>query len=180
MYDLFEIAIGEYRILCNPQGLPQLLDEYRERATLVNSLMLDKLFQQTSFLAVARKTGWPFLVVELNVDPAAGDKPGVLLVEETDLLFVGACQHILAYDLKQPARLWNDHADGHFDSWIQYNDVVLMLAQLEFSAWDIRGNKLWTTYAVEPPWDFEVKSDTVHLDVMGKKTTFSLKQGPTV
>lgn len=50
-------------------------------------------------------------------------------------------------------------------------------AELELAAWDIRGNKLWSTF-VEPPWSFVVDGDTIKLDVMGALSTFSVRTGP--
>jgi hypothetical protein len=42
-----------------------------------------------------------------------------------------------------------------------------MSAELELSAWDINGRKLWSKN-VEPPWSYEIRGDRVELDVMGK------------
>ena len=32
---------------------------------------------------------------------------------------------------------------------------MLMLAELEFAAWDLKGKKMWSTF-VEPPWVYDV------------------------
>jgi hypothetical protein len=53
-----------------------------------------------------------------------------------------------------------------------------MAAELEIAAWDSHGNKRWTTF-VEPPWDFRIEGDRVLLDVMGRKSEFSLESGPS-
>lgn len=52
-----------------------------------------------------------------------------------------------------------------------------MAAELELSAWDIQGKKLWSSFA-EPPWSFSVVEGQVCLDVMETKSTFGLHQGP--
>jgi hypothetical protein len=52
-----------------------------------------------------------------------------------------------------------------------------MSAELELVAFDLRAKKLWTTF-VEPPWTYSVEGDAVHLDVMGKKSVFSIQRGP--
>ena len=108
---------------------------------------------------------------------AAGFSPGVLVVPETDVLFVGAGERLLAYDLAHPARLWEDVAKVGFWGWARYGDVVVMSAELELAAWDIEGTKLWTTF-VEPPWSYEVTDDILKLDIMGVKSEFSLGRGP--
>jgi hypothetical protein len=76
-----------------------------------------------------------------------------------------------------PRRLWEDEADTGFWSWVQFDDVVLMSAELELAAWTAEGVKLWTTF-VEPPWSYSVSQGAVHLDVMGDRSSFSLRQGP--
>lgn len=121
---------------------------------------------------------WPFLVVAQNLSPAgAGFEPGVLLAPDTQRLFVGAGERLLAYDLAAPRRLWVDQADTGFWSWARHRDVVLMSAELELAAWTQKGEKLWTTF-VEPPWEYAVEGDTVLLDVMGTQRRFSLHDGP--
>lgn len=89
------------------------------------------------------------------------------------LLFIGAGRRLLAYDLKLPARLWEDAADMGFCSWSVYPDPVLIAAELELAAWDRGGRKLWSRF-VEPPWTFRVVDDKVHIDVVGKRTEVSL------
>jgi hypothetical protein len=54
---------------------------------------------------------------------------------------------------------------------------ILLSAELELAAWDTDGRKLWTTF-VEPPWGYTVEGDRVHLDVMGNKQSFTLRDGP--
>jgi hypothetical protein len=59
----------------------------------------------------------------------------------------------------------------------RYGALVLMSAELEFAAWSTEGSKLWSTF-VAPPWDYPVVGESVTLNVMGKKCTFHLRQGP--
>ena len=49
--------------------------------------------------------------------------------------------------------------------------------KLELAAWSAVGEKLWSTF-VEPPWSYRVEGDIVHLDVMGRLSSFSLRDGP--
>jgi hypothetical protein len=101
-----------------------------------------------------------------------------MLVAETATLFVGAGERVLAYRLTPPKRLWQDTADTGFWSWARRGDTVLMSAELELAAWDVGGEKLWTTF-VEPPWSYAVRGDIVELDVMGEVRSFPLRSGPT-
>jgi L-alanine-DL-glutamate epimerase-like enolase superfamily enzyme len=94
-------------------------------------------------------------------------------------LFIGAGCRLLAYDLSRPARLWEDVADTGFWSWSRYDEVVLMAAELEIAAWDIRGSKLWSRF-VEPPWEYRVDGRVVVLDVMGTISRLDLWGGQPV
>lgn len=128
---------------------------------------------------------WPFLCVAQYYWPGhwAGCYPGFLLVPETGVLFIGAGERLLAYDLRNRVRLWEDHADLGFHHWRRHDDTVVMSAETELAAWDIRGDKRWSTLQkrlwVEPPWDYRVQGGMVYLEVMGAVTAFSLIAGPT-
>jgi hypothetical protein len=79
------------------------------------------------YLAVSQSHQWPFLIVTQHYAPGpdAGFYPGVLLLPETSLLFVGAGERLLAYRLDQQALLWEDRADTGFWGWEKYKDVLL-------------------------------------------------------
>lgn len=96
--------------------------------------------------------------------------PGVLLIPETDVAFIGGGEHALAYDIQTPRQLWHEHA-SYFWGWQRHGDVVLMSAELELTAWTITGEKLWTTF-VEPWWEYKVENGEVILDVMEVRSTF--------
>lgn len=123
---------------------------------------------------------WPFLCVAQHYWPGreAGCYPGFLLVPETAILFIGAGERLLAYDLRGLARLWEDQADAGFHDWQRHDDLVVMSAELELAAWDLRGVKRWSTF-VEPPWAYHVEGGMVHLEVMGTVSSFPLLAGPT-
>ena len=110
--------------------------------------------------------------------PEAGFQPGVLIVPETNILFIGAGTRLLAYDLALAKRLWQDEANTGFWCWRRHADLILMSAELEFAAWGLKGEKLWSTF-VEPPWTYSVANDTVVLDVMGQVSRFPTRQGPS-
>ncbi|XGV97443.1 MAG: hypothetical protein ACAF41_32570 [Leptolyngbya sp. BL-A-14] len=111
-------------------------------------------------------------------EPAGGGfYPGAILIPETELLLIGAGTRLLAYDLAGITRIWEDRADVGFWSWARHGKYIVMSAELELAAWDIRGKKLWTTF-VEPPWNYSVDEGVVNLDVMGKQSSFCLETGP--
>ena len=49
-----------------------------------------------------------------------------------------------------------------------------MAAELEFAAWSSEAVKLWSMF-VEPPWSHEVCGERIELDVMGRKTAFTVR-----
>jgi hypothetical protein len=128
---------------------------------------------------VQRAANWPELVISQRFEPGpeAGFFPGVFLVPESHILFVGAGTRVLAYDLQKIRRLWEDDCDTGFWGWKRHGDMVLLSAELELAGWDLQGEKKWSTF-VEPPWEYAVRNGRVHLDVMGKKSNFDVKTGP--
>ena len=180
---MFSISLGEYEAYCQGDGLPEMmLEDYRRRAAFAEHFEEPKAEDASRcFVAVRRRgAGWPHLVVTQRYSPAAcGFVPGLLLVSEAHRLFIGAGCRLLAYDLSRPARLWEDVADTGFWSWSRYDEVVLMAAELEIAAWDIRGSKLWSRF-VEPPWEYRVDGRVVVLDVMGTISRLDLWGGQPV
>jgi hypothetical protein len=179
---MFRLYSDHYTILISDH-LPLLDEVYREHATLIEHRETEAPRYQEDFLYMAVSRGdkpWPFLIVTQRYSPGpeAGFSPGVLLLPETSLLFVGAGERLLAYRLDPPAKLWEDEADFGFLGWERYKDTVIMSAELELAVWDIRGEKLWTTF-VEPPWDYRLDEDTIHVEVMGAKASFPLHDGPS-
>ena len=176
---MFQLSSGDLTLLCAHDSLPSLYAEYRSHAKLSDEFALTSSEGQVSFLAVRRADDWPFLVLaqRYSPTPASGFFPGALLVPESGLLFVGAGERLLCYDLTAIKRIWEDTTNTGFWSWSRHHDTVLMSAELELAAWDCHGRKLWSTF-VEPPWQFEVRAQLVHLDVMGVLSSFDLHHGP--
>ncbi len=122
----------------------------------------------------------PMLLVVVSHDPwYEGHQPnvGILFVPETHILFVGAGDVVLAYDLHGPTRLWREEAEYGFWYWQRHDDYVLMAAETELAAWTIHGDKQWETF-VEPPYDYIVAAGVVNLTVMDVAVSFALKDGP--
>jgi hypothetical protein len=176
---MFKLTVGDYNLLCTSQGLPSAYPEYVKHARLTDEINFGEAEGDICFLAVGKDSEWPFLVIAQIYSPTAngGFHPGALLVPETGILFLGAGERLLAYELDGPRRLWDDAGEAGFWNWARYGEVVLMSAELEMAAWDIRGRMLWSTF-VEPPWDYEVVGGRVELDVMGKKSSFPIGVGP--
>ncbi len=176
---MFSVSLGKYELYCQDESLPNMLSEYQKRAAVAELFDLkESSGSSVCFCAVRRcGDGWPFLVVVQRYSPAGcGFHPGILLAPETDRLFIGAGQRLLGYDLRQPARLWEDEADTGFWFWSQYDEVILMAAELELAAWDTLGRKLWTRF-VEPPWEYRVEGQIVVLDVMGTISRIGIRDG---
>ena len=173
-----EIVVDSYRVITCNDGLPELYDHYREHAVLVDEIDLSSSKEALSFFGVGNQS-WPSLIVTQRYEPAGyGFYPGILIVPETAIAFIGAGVRLLAYRLDPtPVRLWIDQTDRGFWTWARHGDFVLMSAELELAAFTITGTKLWAMF-VEPPWTYEVLEDIVHLDVMGEKTSFSIGKGP--
>src|SRR5262245_2659417 len=146
---MFSVSFGEYELCCQDAGLPDLLPQYLQRAALAEQIDLASREGAACFVALSRRGApWPFLVVAQRYEPASpGFFPGVLVVPETQRLFLGAGRRLLCYDLARPARLWEDEADCGFWFWSRWGEVVLMGAELELAAWDLGGRKLWSRFA---------------------------------
>lgn len=161
-------------------ALPVAYSTLVEHASLHDDLGVGDGKGTALVVEVARDSAsWPDLVVALRFEPGpeAGFHPAVHLILETDLLLIGAGLRLLAYDLRHVRRLWEDAADTGFWAWKRHANVIVMSAELELAAWDLQGSKLWSTF-VEPPWGYTVEGEQLHLDVMGRKRSFSLVGGP--
>lgn len=121
---------------------------------------------------------WPGLVLALHYAPSRGGfAPGILVVPESHVAFVGAGTTLRAYRTSPDVQmLWMDEAELGFWSWCQHGSTVVMSAEVELAAWDIDGTKLWTRF-VEPPWSYSVDGQLLSVDVMGSVTTFDLRTG---
>jgi hypothetical protein len=182
---MFHLSVGRYELVLAYDRLPSAYGEFKKHASLCDEFGIwSRAGAFTTnddgrlcYVSVSKGKNWPFLVVAQRYEPSSDDFfPGVALVEDTSRLFIGAGDRILCYDLSVPARIWEDGAKWGFWSWSRHGDVVVMSADEELAAWYIDGGKLWST-SVEPPWEYAVTDDQVHLDVMGAKSIFSLYAG---
>jgi hypothetical protein len=109
--------------------------------------------------------------------------PMALLVSETDTLFVAAGGVIGIYDLLTPREVLQHSTELHW-TLLRGPSGVLLIAELELRAWDLRGNDLWDT-KIEPPHNVWLRGDDVVVDdadqlghVRSYAGTFPLRHGP--
>jgi hypothetical protein len=167
---------GDYRVYCREGSLADLPPGMAEQAVLFEQFGTSEP-GPTCICAVWRTGNERPLLIVLQRAPSAWFPPNVLVVPETDRLFLGVGERLLGYDLLQPARLWEDATMCGMYDWTRHGDVILMSAELELAAWDITGRKLWSAWA-EPPWHYTVEGAAVVLDVMGAVSRFDLRTGP--
>ena len=160
------------------QGLPADWEKRMADAARSDRFDLDAPEGDHFFVAVARTGGAVVVGVAQRFWPesSGGFRPGLALVAETDVLFVGAGTRLLAYHLERQELLWEDRAGGGFHQWALHPGAVLMSAELELAAWDRAGHKLWRR-STEPPWSYHVEDGQVVLDVMGEIARFPLHRG---
>jgi len=175
---MFRISINEYTLAVS-DDYPNIYNEYHKRARLVEILGSYEAEGAVCFVSLSKDSDWPFLVVvqKYSPEPESGFDPGVMFIPETHFVFIGAGKRLLAYTWDPPEKVWEEHVMGGFWGWRRYQQFVIMSSEIELAVWDIHGRKYWSSH-VEPPWYYTVDGDTMNLDVMGKKTSFSLQHGP--
>jgi hypothetical protein len=175
------VSVAGYEVTASSEE-PLIIDDLRHRARLAEHFDLEDGDSTAgwSFFSVRREPAeWPQLVVTQRYEPAgSGFTPGVLIVPDTGVIFIGTGCRLLAYSTsdEQWARLWIDTAEW-FWGWRQHGPFVLMSAELQLAAWTTAGEKLWSTM-VEPPWSYSVEGSTLNVDVMGTVRRFPLADGP--
>lgn len=178
---MLEFCCGDYAVQVSVGALPVAYSSYLEHAALGEDLGIRSSDGTVLFFATqSRASPWPELAVALRFDPEPqqGFHPGFLLIPEHHLILVGAGTRLLAYGLSPARQLWEDVVEVGFWGWRRHGDIVLMSAELEFAAWDLQGQKQWSTY-VEPPWSYQVDDGEVKLDVMGRISRFNAASGPS-
>lgn len=175
---MFSISLADFTLTCHTGPMPKYAIDHSERATLVEEFDENSSEDDLCMLTVARGFGWPFLIVKQTCERPGIFGPCALLVPESELLFLGVGERLLAYNLNPPARLWEDSTDCGIWRWDRRGDYVILSGELELATWDIRGKKRWSMY-VEPPWGYSVVGDRIRLDVMGTISNFPMETGPS-
>ncbi|QFS96372.1 hypothetical protein FIV06_03005 [Labrenzia sp. THAF191b] len=174
------IKLGEWEMWIEDGSLPSIFGSYLDHAEFVDQIDLNNSEGRFLFLGFSKgnnANGWPpVIVAQKYQDSQRTFSPGVLLIPDTSLAFVGAGERLLCYNIEEQRRLWEDETDYGFFAWYQSGPYVLMSAELEFGVWDQFGKKLWSTF-VEPPWDFKVRGQFVELTVMGDCSIYRLSDG---
>ena len=179
------VKVGAYSVQLWREEWPSHLDLLMQAADLAEQYgdLRDRNDEDGEFFAVSISESGvgslsTLLTVAQRFSPASpGFEPGVLIVPETGVAFIGAGERLLAYDLRRAVRLWEDAADVGFWWWDRAGDVVLMAAELELAAWSTTGTRLWRMF-VEPPWSYWLQGDQLNLNVMTVEQTFSVERGP--
>lgn len=170
------ITIGEYKLDYIDDSF---LAIYGNRAQLVDEVDLTLEEGSVFTLAVSITGENPRLALEQKFFPVDyGAVPGLLLIPETAVLFIGAGRRLVAYNLAEPARLWLDEPDGTFWRWRQHGNVVVMSASHEVAAWNTQGRKLWSQL-VEPLWNYEIIDNLIRINVLNRSVEFPLASGPS-
>lgn len=176
----FKCTCGPYTVSLG-DTLPPMYYSYCRHAQLVDTFELDGSFSALCYLAVARGRNWPFLIVAQRYSPGpqSGFYPGVLLVPETNLLFLGAGERVLAYTLAKPARLWEHGLTGGFCHWEQVQESVILSSENNLAIWDVQGHKRWD-FSVEPPWQYTLDGDTIRVILGDKHIALHCERGVVI
>ena len=180
---MISITVDEFTLWCEIGISPLIYNNYRQYAKLVdefdiNNGDIEQDDMNICVIMVEKNDLWPFLIISQRYAHSSTFFPGMLIVPETNRLFVGAGSRLLAYDLLITQRLWEDSTAIGFSQWKRYKDWVIMSAEVELAVWDIYGQKKWSTF-VEPPWSYTVEGELLHIDVMGNCSSFHLSTGPS-
>ncbi len=110
-------------------------------------------------------------------------EPHVIWAAETGVMFYGHGRLSSAFQLDpegvdEPRLLWQHQIYYQFIRWERYGNVVVLVADTELSAWDIKGQFLWKIDG-KPDYEVETIKDKYALSVKehGEPKLFSLKKG---
>ncbi|PDS34455.1 hypothetical protein CO665_30970 [Rhizobium anhuiense] len=167
-------------MLIEDGSLPRIFDTYVKNAAFVDQVEPNARQGRDLFVGVCARGSLhrrPEIVVTQKYEDSSGTfHPGLLVVPETSILFIGAGERLLGYNVERRERVFEDRTDYGFWGWTRHGDYILMSAELEFGVWRATGEKLWSA-VVEPPWNFNVSGENVELDIMGQLKTFRLATG---
>jgi hypothetical protein len=178
---MYYVTSGGYQVGHDHDIPKELLGRYRDNARVFREYEPSVLAPTTRCLVTVAYfsewwPNWPALVLALPYGPS--HPGGVLVVPETAICFIGSLDILVAYRLDTLEEVWQDVADNGCFGWNRAGDYVLMSAELELAAWDIDGEKRWSTL-VEPPWSYQVEDGLVYLNMMDNLFSFPLDTGPT-
>ena len=107
--------------------------------------------------------------------------PGVLIVPETDRLFIGAGSRMLAYDLTTRRRLWIEDAQEMmlFWGWLRRGQHVFAMGELELAVYGLDATPRFRI-AADPPWPFEVSGAVLTVETDSETRGYSMADGTPV
>lgn len=165
---MIEFSFDKYTIAVHLDTPPDVYGMWLEYAKYLDTDDLSK--EGTSvYIGIAQGGRWYEDIIAFNTDPVdyGGFYPGFLIIPETEILFIGAGIIIKTYDLKNHKKVFQKDTFVGFWGWQRWAEYVIMLEELEFGVYDLKGNEIWSTY-VEPPWTYEINEGIVTLNVMDK------------
>lgn len=173
---MLNMTVGDYAIQVgfSPE---EVTDNLREFAWLRERLEGERDGRHFIAIGLSDRDSLPDIFIEgwYSPGPSSGFHPGVRVIPETGVAFIGAGTAIRIFSMRD-GKLADEEVEVGFWGWERHAGYVLMSAELEFAVWSVEGKKLWSTF-VEPPWHFDVAGDRVILNVMGKKTAYDLQSG---
>ena len=174
---LIHFNFDKYRIAVQTGKEPDIYDMWLDHASFKD---IDGLaFEGTPiYIGVGQGDEWYDTIIAFRSDPIeyGGFDPGLLVVPETDTLFVGAGTIVRTYDLKDQRIRFEKELSCGFWGWSRHQDLILMQEELEFGIYTLDGQETWSTF-VEPPWTFDIEGDHVKLNVMDEISYRDLKTG---
>jgi len=174
------LTIENWKLSVHEGPLPGVYSSYIDHAVFVDKIDSDSTEGIPLFVAVSSaSSNWPNLISTQRYSPTGGLSVGCLLIPEKALLFIGAGEKILCYDVAASKRLWIDATPRGFWRWLHVGEYVVMSAELEFAVWNSSGEKLWSTF-VKPPWTFTIMGDVVEFDIIGGKQNRMLADGKII
>ena len=177
---MIEFNIDKYKIAVQIGKKPDLYDIWLKHAVFKDIEGLENIGTPI-YVGIQLGNEWCDSIIAFCSDPIdyAGFNPGILVVPETDTLFIGAGTVARTYDLKKQIRKFHKEFIFGFWGWSRHKNLIIMQEELEFGVYSIDGNEKWSTY-VEPPWTFSIEDDRVKLTVMDKISYYSLETGKMI
>lgn len=175
---MFRFTSGRYTVSVSSDQSEPSFERYKQEAKLVESFGEEIDGDLFCWIAVAEGMRPPFLLTTYRYTYGAeeGFHPGIVLLPEHHRVFIGVGEQLVAYTLDTPKRLWEEQAYGGFWWWECHHHYVIMAAELKVAVWTKDGKPLWSL-PTEPPWDYTLDDELMHLTVMGQQSAIILKSG---
>ncbi|GAA4795372.1 hypothetical protein [Lysobacter hankyongensis] len=92
-------------------------------------------------IADARLGEDPLVEGQYYPGPASGFHPGILIIPETDIVFIGVGTNVIVYSMAPISEIVHIQTEAGFWCWKRHGTSVLMCAELEIAVWSINGQK---------------------------------------